>query len=88
MPRTAGGVPRYSQQRSLPAREDTTHECPAPWCDRRVPQTMFACRADWYRLPQELRNDIWAGYRDQSDGGEAHRLAMAAAMAFYADNPR
>lgn len=67
---------------------DATHECPAPWCDRRVPATMFACRADWFYLPKHLRDDIWAGYRNQGDGGAAHRLAMATAVTYYRDNPR
>jgi hypothetical protein len=71
-----------------PAKVDDTHECPAPWCARRVAPTMFACRQDWYSLPQHLRDAIWAGYRDQSDGGAAHRLAMATAIQFYRDNPR
>jgi len=65
-----------------------THECPAPWCDRRVPPTMFACRSDWFYLPQHLRDDIWAGYRNQDDGGAAHRTAMATAITYYHDNPR
>lgn len=28
-----------------------------------VPQSQLACRAHWYSLPQDLRNQIWASYR-------------------------
>jgi len=61
---------------------DTTHECPAPWCSTRVPQNMFACRADWYQLSKRVRARIWRGYRDDP-GGDAHRAAMAAAIEEY-----
>lgn len=49
---------------------------------------MFACRVDWWLLPKDVRDAIWAGYRNQADGGAAHRAAMATAFRFYRDNPQ
>lgn len=63
---------------------DTTHECPAPACLRRVPRQQFACRGDWFRLPLELRRVISGNYR--RDPG-AHVEAMAEAMEWYEQHP-
>lgn len=66
-------------------RAGDTHSCPAG-CGAQVPQHLYACRVDWYRLPPEIRNRIWAAYR----GGMAgeHMNAMTAAAVWYEDNPR
>jgi hypothetical protein len=45
----------------------------------------FACRADWFRLPLEIRRAIASNYgRDRA----AHLEAMGDAMAWYAENPQ
>lgn len=63
--------------------DDTTHECPAPACARRVPRHQFACGRDWYRLPYSLRRPISANYgRDVA----AHAEAMKAAAEWYEQN--
>jgi hypothetical protein len=64
-----------------------THTCPAPGCTRQVPRTQFACRTDWYRLPEPLRDAVWAGYR-AGPLGDQHTAAMADAIDWYAANPR
>lgn len=51
------------------------HECPAPGCTAMVAQSQFACRPHWYALPKDIRDRIWAGYRNGDT--EAHRRAMA-----------
>jgi hypothetical protein len=43
---------------------DTTHECPAPGCDKRVPFEMFACKAHWFTIPTPLRSRLWSEWRD------------------------
>ena len=40
----------------------TTHLCHWPGCQIEVPRRMWGCRAHWYRVPQNLRNRIWATY--------------------------
>lgn len=39
-----------------------SHTCPAPDCcsDKPVASSLFACRADWFRLPKHLRDRVWA----------------------------
>lgn len=47
---------------------------------------MFACRADWYRLPLDYRRAITSNYRTHPTN---HLAAMAAAMEWwYRANPR
>lgn len=62
-----------------------THPCPAD-CGQEVPHHRYACRADWYRLPREIRDRIWAAHRGQLAG--EHSDAMAAARVWYAQHPR
>lgn len=33
------------------------HECPGR-CGAQVPDRLFACKDDWYRLPRDLRQPI------------------------------
>lgn len=61
----------------------STHPCPAPECARQVPDHLFACRADWYRLPKPLRDDIWRGYHGSF---AEHLAAMVDAEQWFADN--
>jgi hypothetical protein len=39
------------------------HHCHWPGCDRQVPPAMWGCKIHWYRLPAEIRRDIWNAYR-------------------------
>lgn len=39
------------------------HLCHWPGCNRQVPAAMWGCREHWYRLPQYLRNKIWATFK-------------------------
>lgn len=34
---------------------DTTHECPAPGCDRRVDFDKFSCLSHWVTIDRALR---------------------------------
>jgi hypothetical protein len=36
------------------------HKCPRNGCTKRVSNTEFACRTDWYALSVETRKEIWA----------------------------
>lgn len=62
-----------------------SHECPRPECSRDdVPDDMFACRPDWFALPERIRADIWSGYRGE---GADHAGAMAEAIEWYREHP-
>lgn len=39
------------------------HHCHWPGCDRQVPPAMWGCKAHWYRLPTELRDEIWKTFK-------------------------
>ena len=39
------------------------HHCHWPGCETQVPPAMWGCKKHWFRLPQYLRNKIWATYR-------------------------
>ena len=39
------------------------HVCHWPGCEAQVPPAMWGCRAHWYRLPKEIRAEIWRAYR-------------------------
>lgn len=61
-----------------------THGCPCG-CGRQVPQHLYACRAGWFRLPNDIRTAIWRGYRRNDTAG--HMAAMMEAAQWYEDNP-
>jgi hypothetical protein len=47
-----------------------------------VPDHLFACRTDWYRLLADLRRPIGVNYQRDPD---AHAEAMADAVRWYAE---
>jgi hypothetical protein len=62
-----------------------THQCPRPECSRTVPDDMFACRGDWYALPGDIRDAIWAAWRAGDELGHLH--ATTEARAWYREHP-
>jgi hypothetical protein len=66
---------------------EDTHECPAPGCEKRVPQHMLACRRHYHELPKVLRGKLYQAW----DGGlgygsEEHREAIRECRAFWETN--
>lgn len=60
---------------------DSTHECPADGCNRRVAPGMLMCPADWRRVPGPVRRALWRAWDDGAGAGTpAHHAAMAAAI--------
>jgi hypothetical protein len=49
---------------------------------------MLACRADWFRLPAELRRAVQFTYREGAGGAAGHREAVRDALEWYRRNPR
>jgi hypothetical protein len=37
--------------------------CPIPGCGEQIDPTRLMCRRDWYLVPRELRDQIWATWR-------------------------
>jgi hypothetical protein len=59
----------------------STHECPWPGCGSRVAREQWGCRNHWYRLPKNLRDQIWRGWRNRQRTGDLteHMEALHAA---------
>jgi len=45
------------------ARQTRPHICHWPNCDQQVPPATWGCRPHWFRLPKEIRDEIWRTYR-------------------------
>lgn len=39
------------------------HNCHWPGCQRHVPPKLWGCREHWFKLPKDLRDEIWRTYR-------------------------
>jgi hypothetical protein len=37
--------------------------CPIPGCGEQIDPTRLMCRRDWYLVPRELRDQVWATWR-------------------------
>jgi hypothetical protein len=59
----------------LRARLTGNHRCHWPGCELQVPPAMWGCRRHWYKLPHDIRQQIWATYRT---GQEIDRKVSAA----------
>ena len=40
-----------------------SHICHWPGCKVEVPPARWGCKPHWFRLPRNIRNDIWQTYR-------------------------
>lgn len=38
------------------------HTCHWPTCNKQVPPKMWGCKKHWFKLPKELRDEIWRTY--------------------------
>lgn len=74
---------------------DTTHACPG-CAQPGVPRHMLACKRCWFRLPQDIRNQVNGTYynrrrsaRSPSIGAAvaAHQAALAKAIEWYRAHP-
>lgn len=39
------------------------HHCHWPGCTRKVPPALWGCRDHWYKLPLDLRTEVWRTFR-------------------------
>jgi hypothetical protein len=62
------------------ARQTRGHLCHWPGCDVEVPPAMWGCKTHWYRLPKDIRGEIWSTYEiGQEDNGTPSPAYIAAA---------
>lgn len=62
------------------AQQTRPHTCHWPGCPKQVPPARWGCSTHWFRLPQAIRNRIWATYRaGQEETGQVSAEYAAAA---------
>lgn len=44
-------------------RQTRKHSCHWPGCTTQVPPALWGCKPHWFRLPKDLRDQIWNAYR-------------------------
>lgn len=56
------------------------HACHWPGCNKQVPPAMWGCKSHWFKLPQRLRNQIWANYSigQEQNGTPSQRYLQVA----------
>ena len=65
-----------------------THPCPGG-CGAEISRERLSCPADWYRLPQDIRDRINRAYRRRlTGGGLEHARVLSEAFRWYKANPR
>jgi hypothetical protein len=57
--------------------------CQVPGCDEQIDPSRLMCRGHWYRVPKQLRDQVWATWQSgrgasSSEHQGAARLAVAA----------
>lgn len=57
------------------ANTDFTHHCHWPGCNKAVKPAMWGCATHWYKLPQTLRNQIWATYQPGQENSKTPSAA-------------
>ena len=58
---------------------DTTHECPAPGCEMRVPFDRLSCRGHWFLISNPTRERLLAEYGEHF-GERSYFEARAACL--------
>lgn len=64
------------------------HRCPSPGCTARVPHGRFACRSHWFTIPKNLRDELWAAFRNHGVLSEEYAEAATACEAFLSASQR
>ena len=57
------------------------HTCHWPTCTTKVPPRMWGCKRHWFMLPEEIREEIWATYREGQEIDKKPSLAYRTAAA-------
>lgn len=65
------------------------HTCHATGCPATIPPRMFMCKRHWFALPNRLRTQIWATYRegqeDDKNPSKAYCTVARAAVIYLAE---
>lgn len=71
-------------------RQDRSHTCHWPGCERQVPPAMWGCRTHWFKLPGRLRDLIWSmyepGQEQRMDPSDAYLAAAREVQEWIREN--
>ena len=56
------------------------HSCAAPACESQVPNDWLMCKRHWYKVPKDLRDEVWATWRNVKRDPESYRDARERAI--------
>lgn len=60
--------------------QDNTRECPIDGCGNRHSRSKLMCKEHWYKVPKELRDQVWSTYRNDGVFSEEYMEARDAAI--------
>jgi hypothetical protein len=73
-----GRGPR-GQLATLPYRNS---RCPILGCGQQIDPSRLMCRSDWYRVPKDVRDQVWATWRSGQEAfSQEHQDAVLKAIA-------
>jgi hypothetical protein len=74
------------QPTALPRQAD---RCPVRGCGDQIDPSRLMCRRHWYRVPRQLRDQVWATWRSgQGALSREHQDAVRTAIAASQERPR
>lgn len=56
------------------------HECAAQGCTQRVTNDMLMCKHHWFKVPSDIRNKVWATWRNVKHDRQAYEEARDEAI--------
>lgn len=63
------------------SKQSRPHTCHWTGCDRQVPPGCWGCKTHWFKLPAEIRGEIWDAYTvgQEDDHAKVSKAYLAAA---------
>jgi hypothetical protein len=56
------------------------HDCAAPGCRKSVKSDQLMCKRHWYKVPKDLRDEVWATWRNVKRDRESYHDARDRAI--------
>ena len=73
----------------LTALPELASRCPIPGCGYQIDPSRLMCRRHWYRVPKQLRDQVWATWRSGRGAlSREHQDAVRTAIATCREQPR
>lgn len=80
---------RFKVEHVKKAKQTRAHACHWPGCAKQVPPAAWGCRRHWFKLPKDIRDQIWRAYRPGQEAdlkpSESYIEAARAAQKWIAE---